>query len=89
MLQGAETGREHGSLLWLLRRTRSAPGGRLLRSWVARPLTRAAAIGERLDAVQELLEEGKPPRASPPRVLWICLYFCCCVWHCSAKGSFD
>ena len=31
-------------------------GGRLLRSWVAHPLRDAAAIQERLDAVEELAE---------------------------------
>ena len=46
------------SLLWLLDHTRTPFGARLLRSWVAHPLRDAALIGERLDAVQELLAAG-------------------------------
>lgn len=51
-------GSEHGSLLWLLDQTMTAGGGRLMRRWVSRPLRDRGAIEERLDAVQELLEEG-------------------------------
>jgi len=42
-----------GSLLWLLDKTSTAMGGRLLRSWIEQPLTDAAAITRRLDAVEE------------------------------------
>ncbi len=42
-----------GSLLWLLDRTSTAMGGRLLRSWIEQPLTDRAAIEQRLDAVAE------------------------------------
>jgi len=47
----------YGSLLWLLDRTATAMGGRLLRSWVEQPLTVANAIRERLDAIQALFDE--------------------------------
>ena len=47
------------SLLWLLDHTRTPCGARLLRSWVAHPLRDAVLIGERLDAVQELLAAGR------------------------------
>ncbi len=43
-----------GSLLWVLDRTRTAMGKRLIRSWVERPLLNPAAIGRRLNAVEEL-----------------------------------
>ncbi len=48
-------GRRDGSLLWVLDRTVTAMGSRLLSEWVANPLTDAAAIGARLDAVAELV----------------------------------
>ena len=48
-------GRREGSLLWVLDRTVTAMGSRLLAEWVANPLTDAAAIRARLDAVEELV----------------------------------
>ena len=54
MLRNEEDGTERGSLLWLLDHTRTPAGGRLMRSWVAHPLTDGDAIGRRLDAVEEL-----------------------------------
>jgi len=43
-----------GSLLWLLDRTETAMGGRLLRRWIERPLLRANELQARLDAVEAL-----------------------------------
>jgi len=48
-------GRRDGSLLWVLDQTVTAMGSRLLSEWVANPLTDAAAINARLDAIEELL----------------------------------
>lgn len=42
-----------GSLLWLLDKTSTAMGGRLLRSWIEQPLVDRAKILRRLDAVEE------------------------------------
>lgn len=42
-----------GSLLWLLDRTSTAMGGRLLRSWIEQPLLDPDSINRRLDAVEE------------------------------------
>lgn len=42
-----------GSLLWLLDKTATAMGGRLLRSWIEQPLVDRAKILRRLDAVEE------------------------------------
>ena len=50
--------REH-SLLWVLDRTETAMGGRLLRRWITFPLARADEIRERLDAVEELVQGGE------------------------------
>jgi DNA mismatch repair protein MutS len=47
--------RRDGSLLWVLDRTVTAMGSRLLAEWVANPLTNATAIDARLDAVEEFV----------------------------------
>lgn len=52
-LRGKE---KKGSLLWVLDRTRTAMGGRLLRSWLERPLLDPAAISRRLEAVGWLVD---------------------------------
>ena len=48
-------GRKSGTLLAVLDRTVTAPGGRTLRDWLRRPLRRAAAAARRHRAVRELL----------------------------------
>ncbi len=48
---------EGGTLLHVLDETVTAMGGRLLRSWVLRPLLDPSAIWDRLDAVEELFVE--------------------------------
>ena len=45
-----------GSLLWVLDKTRTAMGGRLIRSWMEKPLLDIAEINRRQAAVQELVE---------------------------------
>ena len=42
-----------GSLLWLLDKTSTSMGGRLLRSWIEQPLLSREKINRRLDAVEE------------------------------------
>ena len=46
--------RKFGSLLWVLDKTRSALGGRLLKRWLEQPLLDKVTIDHRLDAVEEL-----------------------------------
>ncbi|NHN30771.1 DNA mismatch repair protein MutS [Paenibacillus agricola] len=46
-----------GTLLWLLDKTVTAMGGRLLRRWIEKPLTSAAAIQDRLEAVDRLYHQ--------------------------------
>ena len=43
-----------GSLLWVLDKTKTAPGARLLRNWVEHPLLSASKIARRQRAVSEL-----------------------------------
>ena len=52
------TGEKKGSLLWVLDKTRTPMGGRLLRSWVERPLLSPIAIKRRLSAVDELYRDN-------------------------------
>ena len=57
VIEGADGGRA-GSLLEALDRTMTPMGGRLLRSWLIRPLVSLEAIRDRLDAVEELAFRG-------------------------------
>lgn len=59
-LELTETMREknrRGSLLWVLDKTQTAMGARLLRKWVEQPLLSVKEIQNRLDAVQELCDD--------------------------------
>ncbi len=47
----------HGSLLWVIDKTKTAMGKRLLRSYVEQPLINPTAINKRLNAVTELFGE--------------------------------
>ncbi|MCR5716906.1 MAG: DNA mismatch repair protein MutS [Lachnospiraceae bacterium] len=60
-LELSETLREkqkRGSLLWVLDKTKTAMGGRMLRSFIEQPLLEKALIEERLDAVEELCSDS-------------------------------
>ncbi|GAC40747.1 DNA mismatch repair protein MutS [Paenibacillus popilliae] len=59
-LELTETVRERakkGSLLWLLDRTQTSMGGRLLRRWIDKPLMSKRAIEARLEAVDTLYHQ--------------------------------
>ncbi len=56
LVRNLRDGKVKGSLLDVIDFTATAPGGRLLRSWLLRPLADAAAIARRQDAVAESLE---------------------------------
>lgn len=47
---------KRGSLLWVLDKTKTASGARLLRQWVEHPLLKASLILKRQSAVEELYE---------------------------------
>jgi len=46
---------KRGTLLWVLDKTQTAMGGRLLRSWLEKPLLDSVEIGRRQGAVEELV----------------------------------
>ena len=54
LTESLRSGEKRGSLLWVLDKTKTPMGGRLLRSWVERPLLSVVAIKRRLAAVGEL-----------------------------------
>ena len=58
LTENLRTGEKKGSLLWVLDRTKTPMGGRLLRSWVERPLLDPVAICRRLAAVEELYADA-------------------------------
>jgi len=49
---------KRGSLLWVLDKTKTAMGGRLLRSWLERPLLNVTTINRRLGAVEALVKDS-------------------------------
>jgi DNA mismatch repair protein MutS len=61
-------GERRGSLLWAIDRTGTPMGARLLRVWMSAPLVDPARIGERHDAVAELVEV-QPARQELARLL--------------------
>ncbi len=58
LTESLRTGEKRGSLLWVLDRTKTPMGGRLLRAWVERPLLDPVAIRRRLTAVDELYKDA-------------------------------
>ena len=46
-----------GSLLWVLDKTKTAMGGRLIRGWMERPLLSPVQIGRRQQAVNDLVQD--------------------------------
>ena len=58
LTENLQTGEKKGSLLWVLDKTKTPMGSRLLRSWVERPLLSPQAIKRRLSAVSELFSDS-------------------------------
>lgn len=57
LTQSATTGRKQGSLFWVLGKTTTAMGGRLLKQWLSRPLLSLDRIKQRQQMVQALLDD--------------------------------
>ena len=58
LTESLRSGEKRGSLLWVLDKTKTPMGGRLLRSWVERPLLSVLQIKRRHAAVGELKKES-------------------------------
>ena len=57
LTESMRTKEKKGSLLWVLDKTKTAPGARLLRKWVEHPLLNVSAIVARQGAIEELCGE--------------------------------
>lgn len=57
LIKSAKTSKKMGSLFWLLDKTSTAMGGRLLKSWIERPLLSVTEITRRQELVQALLDD--------------------------------
>ena len=55
LTQTMRNGEKRGSLLWVLDKTKTAMGSRMLRSWLEKPLLDPRQINKRLEAVEELV----------------------------------
>ncbi|WP_101696527.1 DNA mismatch repair protein MutS [Clostridium minihomine] len=58
LLETMRTKSKRGSLLWVLDKTKTAMGKRLIRVWIERPLLNPAQILRRQNAVEELTLDG-------------------------------
>ena len=57
LTQTIRSNEKKGSLLWVLDKTRTAMGARLIRKWIEQPLIDKTEINKRLDAVGKFKEE--------------------------------
>ena len=55
LFESGRSGSVKGSLLWVLDRTRSPMGGRLIRRWIGQPLLDIAQLELRQATIAELL----------------------------------
>ena len=58
LTQTMRAGEKRGSLLWVLDKTKTSMGRRMMRAVIEKPLTSAAAINGRLNAVEELVNDS-------------------------------
>jgi len=57
LFESGRSGSVKGSLLWVLDRTRSPMGGRLMRRWIGQPLLDIAMLEQRQETINELLND--------------------------------
>lgn len=81
---------KRGTLLWVLDKTSTSMGGRMLRRWISDPLIEVAEINGRLEAVKELkgnmilkddIIEGLKKIFDIERIARKD-----CIWKCKCKG---
>jgi DNA mismatch repair protein MutS len=58
LVRTMRSGEREGSLLWVIDRTVTSMGARLLHGWVLSPLSEVERIRERLDGVEEFFTQG-------------------------------
>ena len=57
MIETLREKQKKGSLLWVLDKTKTAMGARLMRNWIEQPLIEKKKITARQDAVEELYND--------------------------------
>lgn len=57
LFETGRSGSSKGSLLWVLDRTRTPMGGRLLRRWISQPLLDIPVLQQRQETISELLND--------------------------------
>lgn len=57
LFESGRNGTVKGSLLWVLDKTRSPMGGRLMRRWIGQPVLDLAVLEKRLETISELLSD--------------------------------
>ena len=65
LLETMRTKEKKGSLLWILDKTKTAMGKRLIRGWLTQPLLNPGQITRRQNAVEELFGEDVYKRQGP------------------------
>lgn len=55
LIENARDKKKKGSLLWLLNKTKTSMGARLLEKWILQPLQNSKQINKRLDCIEELV----------------------------------
>ncbi len=58
LTQTIRDGSEKGSLLWVLDKTKTAMGARMLKEWIGQPLQNVSDINGRLDGVEAFFEDA-------------------------------
>ena len=58
LTESMRTKEKRGSLLWVLDRTETAMGARVLRSWILKPLLNPALISRRQAAISDFVRDG-------------------------------
>lgn len=58
LTESLRSGEKRGSLLWVMDKTKTPMGSRMLRSWIERPLLSVLSIRKRLSAVDELVRDN-------------------------------
>ena len=91
LTESLRSGEKRGSLLWVLDKTKTPMGARLLRAWVERPLLSVLAIKRRHAAVGELTRESvkrselsfcslSSARSCARSARWTCWRICAICW---------
>lgn len=66
--QNCRDGKKYGSLLWVIDKTKTSMGARMIRNWLEQPLINSKKINARLDGVESLINDN-PTRTNVVELL--------------------